>query len=102
MLCRYGKGDLTLSTNNHKKNSNTRFDGLFSAAKSSDLQLQADDKEAKKSKSTDPEFTQTTLYLRKRLHKRLKAAAADEERDMSEIVGELIENWLKHRVSKDI
>jgi hypothetical protein len=34
--------------------------------------------------------------------KSLKSAAADEEREMSEIVGELIENWLKHRLSKDI
>jgi hypothetical protein len=34
--------------------------------------------------------------------KSLKSAAADEEREMSEIVEELIEHWLKNRNSKDI
>lgn len=56
---------------------------------------------AKKTKSTDPDYVRTTVYLPKRLHKQLKAAAADEEREMSEILEELVEQWLKKRVDSD-
>jgi Arc/MetJ-type ribon-helix-helix transcriptional regulator len=51
----------------------------------------------RKSKSTDPDYVRTTVYLPKQLHKQLKAAAADEEREMSDIVKELVEQWLKSR-----
>jgi hypothetical protein len=39
----------------------------------------------------------TTVYLPKRLHQQLKAAAVEEDREMSGIVEELIDTWLKSR-----
>ena len=81
-----------------KKDSGSRFDALFSAAKQQEqTSASAESKPAKKSKSTDPDYVRTTIYLRKRFHKQLKAAAADEEREMSEILEELVEQWLKNR-----
>ena len=51
----------------------------------------------KLAKSKDPAFRTTTLYLRKRTlancEHRLKIN--DDERDMSELVEELMNNWLK-------
>ena len=83
-----------------KKDSGNRFDALLGAAKQLEqTSAEAESKPAKtkKSKSTDPDYVRTTVYLRKRFHKQLKAAAADEEREMSEILEELVEQWLKKR-----
>jgi metal-responsive CopG/Arc/MetJ family transcriptional regulator len=41
----------------------------------------------------------TTIYLPKQLHRQLKAAALDEEQEMSEIIEELINQWLESRNS---
>jgi hypothetical protein len=49
---------------------------------------------SKKAKSANPDYTRTTVYLPKKMHKKLKAIALDEEREMSSIVEELIETWL--------
>lgn len=53
---------------------------------------------SKKAKSANPDYTRTTVYLPKKMHKKLKAIALDEEREMSSIVEELIENWLSERL----
>lgn len=50
---------------------------------------------AQLSKTKDPNFTRTTIYLPKMLHRKLKARAAEEGREMSEIVETLVEEWLK-------
>ena len=47
------------------------------------------------SKTKDPNYTRTTIYLPKILHRKLKAKAAEEGREMSEIVEKLIGDWLK-------
>ncbi|GFE71896.1 CopG family transcriptional regulator [Chroococcus sp. FPU101] len=83
----------------------SRFDDLFSAAlergginpltETQPTQAQAN----RTSKSTDPNYVRTTLYLPKRLHQQLKAVAVQEEREMSGIVEELIDTWLKSRDS---
>jgi hypothetical protein len=52
---------------------------------------------SKKAKSANPDYTRTTVYLPKKMHKKLKAIALDEEREMSSIVEELIETWLSKR-----
>ena len=52
---------------------------------------------SKKAKSANPDYTRTTVYLPKKMHKLLKAIALDEEREMSSIVEELIETWLSLR-----
>jgi hypothetical protein len=86
-----------------KATSSSRFDDLFNAAlerkkteepqESTPLQTQP----TRKSKSTDPNYVRTTVYLPKRLHQQLKAAAVEEDREMSGIVEELIDTWLKSR-----
>jgi hypothetical protein len=52
---------------------------------------------SKKAKSANPDYTRTTVYLPKKMHKKLKAIALDEEREMSSILEELIETWLSSR-----
>jgi hypothetical protein len=46
------------------------------------------------SKSSDTNYIRTTFYLPKNLHKRLKIKAAQDDRDMSGIVEELLAHWL--------
>lgn len=67
--------------------------------KHSDAQTsnQPDIQPAKKAKSANPDYTRTTVYLPKKMHKQLKAIALDEEREMSSIVEELIDTWLSNR-----
>lgn len=60
-----------------------------------------DTQTSKKAKSANPDYTRTTVYLPKKIHKKLKAIALDEEKEMSSIVEELIENWLSSR-GKDV
>ncbi|MBD2440341.1 CopG family transcriptional regulator [Nostoc sp. FACHB-110] len=79
---------------NKKKTS--RFDDLIDAARSRQLRDKLpsiDEKPTASSKSTNPDYTRTTIYLPKQLHRQLKAAAASQDRQMSDIVTELIEQW---------
>lgn len=81
-----------------KKKDATRFDALIGAARQQEqTPVPVELKPAKKTKSTDPDYVRTTVYLPKRLHKQLKVAAADEEREMSDVLEELVEQWLKSR-----
>jgi hypothetical protein len=80
---------------NKKKTS--RFDDLIDAARNRQIRDKlppVDDKPTSRTKSTDPDYTRTTIYLPKQLHRQLKAAAASQDRQMSDIVTELIEQWL--------
>jgi|GEM_PF-492662 len=93
MLCRSWKGDITL--NNKKKTS--RFDDLIDAARSRkqrDKPQPTEEQPTSQTKSTNPAYTRTTIYLPKQLHRQLKAAAASQERQMSDILTELLEQWL--------
>jgi hypothetical protein len=86
-----------------KKDSSSRFDALFGVARQQEqTPAPAEQKPVKKTKSTDPDYVRTTVYLPKRLHKQLKAAAADEEREMSEILEGLVEQWLQSREHSDV
>ena len=67
------------------------FDKNIQTLKRSDAQT------SKKAKSANPDYTRTTVYLPKKMHKLLKAIALEEEREMSSIVEELIETWLSKR-----
>ncbi|BAY09274.1 CopG family transcriptional regulator [Calothrix sp. NIES-2098] len=81
--------------NNKKKTS--RFDDLIDAARSRqqrDNIQPTENKPSSHSKSTNPEYTRTTIYLPKHLHRKLKAVAASQERQMSDIMTELVEQWL--------
>jgi hypothetical protein len=48
------------------------------------------------SKSSNQSYIRTTFYLPKHLHKQLKIVAAHKDRDMSGIIEELLESWLKN------
>jgi hypothetical protein len=45
-------------------------------------------------KTSDPAYISTTILLRKELKKRLQMRALEDGRDLSDIVGELVEAWL--------
>ena len=91
------------------KKEGSRFDNLFGAARSSkaaespghsDTQTSSTTElsDIQTSKSKDPNYQRTTIYLPKAMHRRLKAAAATEDREMSAIVEELLEQWLDSRL----
>lgn len=79
-----------------KKKAN-RFDELIDAARSRQKrdrpQESTEEKVTFKSKSTDPDYVRTTVYLPKKLHRSLKLAAAADDRQMSDIITELLEKW---------
>lgn len=55
--------------------------------------------EKKQAKGNNPDYVRSTFYLSKQVHRQLKKAAVDEEKEMSEIVEELVIQWLKSRKS---
>ncbi len=69
-----------------KKGSNTNV----STSKRSDVQMS-------KAKSANPDYVRTTIYLPKKMHKKLKAIAVEEEREMSAIMEELLGGWLESK-----
>ena len=80
----------------NKPNQTSRFDDLFQTTYQ-EHQVFDQQPPSKQSKSTNPEYKRTTIYLRKTLHRKLKATAAEQEREMSEIIEEMVENYLKFR-----
>lgn len=84
----------------------SRFDNLFGAvraAKSNDepsstsqhLDVQmSEHSDGSIPKSKDPNYQRTTIYLPKTLHRQLRAAAIADEREMSDVIEKLIEEWL--------
>jgi ParG len=82
------------------KKKGSRFDDLIDAARSrqhrDDLPSLDEEKSILKSKSTDPNYIRTTVYLPKQLHKRMKAAALSQDKQMSDIIAELVEQWLSN------
>jgi Ribbon-helix-helix protein, copG family len=93
------KGDIEVS----KKESGSRFDNLFKAVKPEQPTPSVTPSEAvgdrTLSKGKDPGYQRTTIYIPKDLHKRLKTAALEDDREMSDIIEELIEQWLASRRS---
>lgn len=96
LLCWCWQGDFILS-----KKKTSRFDELIDAARSRHKRDNPrefnEDKVSFKSKSTDPDYVRTTVYLPKKLHRKLKLAAAADERQMSDIMAELVEKWLEKK-----
>ncbi|GET42980.1 CopG family transcriptional regulator [Microseira wollei] len=81
-----------------KKKDGKQFDDLFGAVKGGAEDI-PQPTEKKQAKGNNPDYVSTTFYLPKQLHRQLKIAAVDEEREMSDIVAELVERWLKSRNS---
>lgn len=107
------RSDVQASKNRKKTSSQSNVESSknidISTSKQSDVQTSitqdnnynSDISTSKKAKSANPDYTRTTVYLPKKMHKKLKAIALDEEREMSSIVEELIKNWLSER-GKDV
>lgn len=53
----------------------------------------------KQAKANNPNYVSTTFYLPKQLHRQLKKAAIEEDKEMSEIVEDLVARWLQSRKS---
>lgn len=76
------------------------FGKLFAArsntSKHSDIQTSKhlDIPKTKSSKSKDPNYQRTTVYLPKELHRRLKFVALTSDREMSEVIATLVSEWL--------
>ncbi len=80
------------------KKPSSRFDDLFSAARSKTKDVSPEStkiQETKKSKSSNPDYVRTTIYLPKRLHQQLKVAAVQGNKDMSEIIEGLVDTWIQ-------
>jgi hypothetical protein len=80
------------------KKPSSRFDDLFSAARSQTQETASEQTKAsptKKSKSRDPDYVRTTIYLPKGLHQKLKIAAVQGDKDMSEIIEGLVDAWVQ-------
>lgn len=48
-----------------------------------------------KGKRSDPNFTQVTSYVKKETYKQVKRELLDDEREFSELIQELLEEWLE-------
>ncbi|MEX0272486.1 CopG family transcriptional regulator [Leptolyngbyaceae cyanobacterium UHCC 1019] len=90
----------------------SRFDGLFGAAKAAkstdnqdkDVQTSKHShaetfkiSDAPLSKSKDPDYQRTTVYLPKALHRKLRATAIADDREMSDVIKELVQQWLESK-----
>jgi len=50
-------------------------------------------------KKSDPSYTQVTVYLRKDVHHRARKLLFDDRRQFSDLVNELVSEWLKTQTS---
>ena len=92
------RSDVSQSDTNKKTSSKSNVETSEVQAVNSDSSIStsknSNTQTSKKAKSVNPDYTRTTVYLPKKMHKKLKAIALDEEKEMSSIVEELIEGWL--------
>ena len=51
--------------------------------------------DGKLAKSTDPAYLKFTTYIRKQTHRSVKLAVLQQEREMSDLVEELLSEWLQ-------
>ncbi len=89
-----------------KKDERSRFDGLFGAVKAGKKESQTSEHSniqtseslsVQTPKSKDPNYQRTTVYLPKALHKKLRAAAIADDREMSDVIEELVRQWLERK-----
>ncbi len=82
------------------KKGGSRFDGLFGAAKGKEGAIVPETSESldvQASKSKNPDYQRTTVYLPKTIHRKLRAAAMEEGREMSDVIEDLVKQWLESR-----
>lgn len=71
-----------------------QFDSLFSSI---GKQRSGEGSDSASARDTKEPEVRTTLYLPKSLHRKLKSAAVEEDRYMSDVVEELVAQWLEER-----
>lgn len=71
--------------------------GIFAAQSTSTVNEKAVSKGL--AKSTDPAFTKFTTYIRKTTHLGVKTRLVSKEKELSDLVEELLSNWLKENNS---
>ncbi len=54
----------------------------------------------KRGKSSDPNYGQTTIYLRKDIAKMAQVKLIDEEFDFSDLINDLVQNWVNKKSHK--
>ncbi len=86
--------DAPTSKNPNTSTSKPRNDSDFKSESQAEVHSAHPNIQTSKAKSTNPDYTRTTIYLPKKMHKKLKAIALEEEKEMSSIVEELISAWL--------
>lgn len=85
----------------------SRFDSLFG-----EIQKPAEEKasnslgskclDVQTSKSKNPDYQRTTIYIPKTLHARFKASAALCGKDMSDILADLVDEWVNKNNDLDV
>lgn len=53
-------------------------------------------------KHKNPDYVRTTIYIPKQIHRKLRSAAMEEDREMSEVVEILVREWLETRKHLDV
>jgi hypothetical protein len=51
----------------------------------------------KRGKSSDPNYNQTTIYLRKDIAKQAQVKLIEEEFDFSDLINDLVQNWVNKK-----
>ena len=83
-----------------KKSPENRFQGLMGSLGKAPSQIATDTDAASEpstapiAKSKSKDYQRTTVYLPKALHRRLKAAALTEDREISDIIETLVSEYL--------
>ncbi len=75
----------------------SKFDALKGAAKSQSSKGTAGVASNTKGKSSDDDYKQASVYVRKDTHKLVTKALVDEDYDFSDLVQSLLDGWLKER-----
>jgi hypothetical protein len=83
--------------------SKSKFGALGAALKEKRDVGPGSEKQKKVTKSKNPDYAQTTVYLhRKGIHTPLQSALADERLEYSQLVEDLLREWLRTRKRPDV
>jgi hypothetical protein len=78
-----------------------KFDNLLKARERNEMAIRGDStgrsRAASVGKRSDNDYRQVSAYIRKETHQRVKMALLHEEREFSELVEELLSDWIKAR-----
>jgi len=86
-------GGLSKSKTSKSSDSETAKFSDVETSSSSDSQLP---------KSKDPDYQRTTIYMPKALHRELRIAAITEGLEMSDVICDLVKEWLESRKNSDV